>query len=195
MREMGVCRMKFKRLVVVCLMVLLSACGLLGLVGCGPSDEEIIRKSVTDELESIKNLDPDVLSQVIASPGVDELSSLGVDPKEFMTSYLTGFDYKIENVVVNGDTAQVSVVLTGKSFSTLSEGLAQVALDLSTDEDVANMNEEEISKLFGQSVMELLSSIQPVVMPPIEFQFTKQDNVWSLTDDATQTLASVLLAN
>lgn len=60
------------------------------MAGCnsGPSDEEVIRKSLTEELDQIKNMDDAFMTEMATDMDVDELATYGIDGVEFMKTYL-----------------------------------------------------------------------------------------------------------
>ena len=79
--------------------------GMVGLAGCssGTSDEDAIRASLSSELDSIKNIDDAFVNEFSESIDMSQLSVYGIDGVEFMKSYLSGFDYTIDSINVDGD--------------------------------------------------------------------------------------------
>ena len=92
--------------------------GMVGLAGCsgGASDEEAIRASLASELDSIKNIDDAFVNEFSESIDMSQLSVYGIDGVEFMKSYLSGFDYAIDSINVDGDSATAQITLTCKSY-------------------------------------------------------------------------------
>ena len=91
--------------------------GMVGLAGCsgGTSDEDAIRASLASELDSIKNIDDAFVNEFSESIDMSQLSVYGIDGVEFMKSYLSGFDYAIDSINVDGDSATAQITLTCKS--------------------------------------------------------------------------------
>ncbi|MFR5091755.1 MAG: hypothetical protein ACLTDR_06805 [Adlercreutzia equolifaciens] len=75
--------------------------------GCssGTSDEDAIRASLASELDSIKDIDDAFVNEFSESIDMSQLSVYGIDGVEFMKSYLSGFDYAIDSINVDGDKA------------------------------------------------------------------------------------------
>ena len=97
------------------LAVALAATMLTGLVACGgESAEDVIRKGVTEELESIKNLDQAALDEIMAGAGAANagLEEYGIDMEEFCRTWLDGFDYSVDNVTVDGENATATATIT-----------------------------------------------------------------------------------
>lgn len=116
-------------LVVLAALLTLSI-GMVGLAGCsgGTSDEDAIRASLASELDSIKNIDDAFVNEFSESIDMSQLSVYGIDGVEFMKSYLSGFDYAIDSINVDGDSATAQITLTCKSYTGYLQAL-QTAVD------------------------------------------------------------------
>ena len=131
----------------------MAAC--LGLVACssGPTDEEVIKEGIASELDPIKNLDDATLDEILSEAGSEfaMLESMGIDSKTLVKSYLDGFDYTIDSVEVDGDSAKATLTATCKSFtdaSTKAEELAEAFGEQMTDEQLASMTQDDITACF-----------------------------------------------
>lgn len=190
-KRKGTC-MRIKRMIVASLGSLLLIFGMSALVGCGPSSKDLVEQGVTTELDSIKSLDTELLTQLSAVADVDGLASYGIDATEFLSSYLSGFDYQLGDIVVDGNTAKATVSLTCKSYESLAASLTEKISARSLDEGVANMNEEEISQLVGTTFADSLAELKPVAKSPVELEFALQDKAWSLTENGKLALSKAL---
>ena len=184
--------MKIKTIAAACLTAALLMLGGSALAGCGPSNEELVRQAVTDELERVKAHDADLLAQLAAGPEAEALAAYGLDAQEFLASYLEGFDYRIDDVTVEEGTAQATVVLTCRSFDALDAGLTEAVQALAQGEGVANMGEEETNLLVGQAFVDALSSIEPSEKAPIVLEFEQKDKAWTAAPSAEQAVVSAL---
>ena len=97
-----------KTIVAACLAAVALSVGALSLGACGPSAEEVVRQGVADELERLKTHDEALLDELAADSGVDQLATYGIDAKSFIAAYLDGFDYRIDEVKVDGLPARSS---------------------------------------------------------------------------------------
>lgn len=177
----------------VLLLTCLLACGFL--TSCGQDNEKLIRDSLTEELDDIKNLDPAYLEELTSDPNVSQLESFGIDPEEFVTSYLTGFDYRIDDVTVNGDTATATVVLTTKSFSQFNDALNDATTDLLNDESIYSMSMDEIYQVIGQTVMDVLDGLPTNETDPLTLDYELIDKTWTPTAASQSMLESALMSN
>lgn len=191
--------MKIKRLIAVGALALAMAFSACLVAGCsGQSDEEVIRTAITEELDSIKNLDEETVSMLSEGMDVSQLAEFGIDGTEFMTTYLEGFDYSIDGITVDGDTAEAVVTLTCKSYSGFEQALTDAATDLMSNmsfEDMANMSEEELNTLIGQTTMETLKNVEVAPCEPITIEYTKANNTWTPSDSASNDVAVAMMSN
>ena len=128
-------------------------------VGCQgqKSPEELIKADLTQQFDEVKNADSDSWSEEFGMINED-FAELGVDANQFISSYLDGFDYKIDDITVDKDkgTATAKVDITCKQFDEIFStwfgtylGKAMSMLDAS---------EEEITKLAGETLMDATNS-------------------------------------
>ncbi|WP_080797366.1 hypothetical protein [Arabiibacter massiliensis] len=186
---------RIKRGLAGLLVAALLAFGAFALVSCGPSAEEVVREGVTKELDSLKNLDASLVDELAASAGVEQLADFGIDAKEFVSTYLGGFDYRIDDVTVNGDAATATVTLTCKSFAAYTDALEAASAELAGDESLADLSEEELNQKLGQTIMDAIAAVPATETAPVALTFERKDNVWTPTADAQHALSNALFSN
>lgn len=180
--------MTTKKIISLCAATMLA---LFALAGCsGPSDEEAVRARVSAEFDAIKSIDDASLDELAENSGFGEFAAFGIEPREFAASYLSGFDYRIDNVTVDGDTAQATVTLTCKSVKEFGDRFNEEVEALAADEAVANMTEEEANQKIGDISMEIMTSLQPVDMPTLTIEFARVNGAWEPTDSGEQAIAN-----
>lgn len=188
--------MKSKKLIATIALTGLLAFSFVTLAGCGgKSDEDVIREAITDELDAYKNLDESVVDELIADMDVDQLAMFGIDGVEFMRSYLNGFDYTVESVTVDGDTAQAVITLTCKSFSGYEQALESASESFGSGAAVEDMTVEEMYTMVGQLIMEALDSVEVAQTKPITIEYVKADNVWEPSATASNDVATAMMTN
>lgn len=178
--------------------VMLVALSVGLLVGCGEkvSDEEVIKEGITEELESIKSLDDEVLDELSVESMAAELEPLGIDGKEFMKAYLEGFDYTIGDINVEDDTATVEITLKCKSFNDYNTALQNAANELTGDvEALASMSEDELNKKLGEVIMQTIGEIEVKETDPITLTYKLDDNTWTPEEDAETLISNAMLSN
>lgn len=77
----------------------------LGLVGCGPSEEEKAKQALDAELSQFVNPSDDEASKLVGQMGgsdLKQLEQLGMDGESLFKSWVNGFAYEIGDVKVDG---------------------------------------------------------------------------------------------
>ena len=171
--------------------------GMVGLASCssGTSDEDAIRASLSSELDSIKNIDDAFVNEFSESIDMSQLSVYGIDGVEFMKSYLSGFDYTIDSINVDGDSATAQITLTCKSYTGYLQAL-QTAVDEVTDPDaLAALSNDEINQKIGEIVIGSLDGVELAATQPITITYTKVDGTWEPASSTSGDIAAALMTN
>ncbi len=184
-----------KKVAVTFLAAALLAVGAMALTGCGQNSEEVVRDGVAAELDKLKNLDDETLQLLASESGASSLATYGIDAEEFVTSYLSGFDYRIDDVTVDGNNATATVVLTCKSFSEYTKGLEDATDAMTKDESVLSMSSDELNNKIGETVMNTIAEVPTAETDPIELTFTLEGNEWTPTSATEQAIATALFSN
>lgn len=158
----------------------LAATMLMGLTACGgESAEDVIRKGVTEELESIKNLDQAALDEIMAGTGTASagLEEYGVDMEEFCRTWLDGFDYSVDDVTVDGDKATVKVTITCKSLMEGVNIFMEKVTALTEDPDAMSQSMDELNKQMGPMLMEAIGEA-PAETNTVDLPYVLNGNTW-----------------
>lgn len=168
------------------------------LSGCSnqQDDAEIIRQSLTTELDSIKNLDDAFVNEFSESINMSQLSMYGIDGVEFMRSYLTGFDYTIDSIQVDGDTATANITLTCKSYTGYQQALKD-AVDKITEnpDELAGLSNDDINKKIGEIVTGSLDGVELKATEPITITYTKVNDTWEPASSTSGDISAALMTN
>ena len=178
--------------------VLVFSLGMMA--GCStPQDQEqLIRTSLAEELDQLKNADEDIMEELVSSietgvgaSNLAQLESMGLSSQSIVESMLEGFDYTINDVTVNGNDAVAEVSVKAKNFSTFMTDLSEVITELTVSPTaLAGMSQDEILTYVGEKVKEVLANL-PLVDSMIDLDFEKEGNTWEPTAAATSALSSV----
>ncbi|WP_449316378.1 hypothetical protein [Rubneribacter sp.] len=185
--------MVVKRAVPFLLAGALALAGILPATGCGPSAEETITGEAVESLEAVKTQRPELMDALGADPALEGLGAIGVDARAFLSSYLAGFDYRIEDVSAEGDEATVTIVLTCKSMKAFNEELDRFAEGLASDESVPNMTQEELNGLVAQAAIETMEALSPAETAPIALSFKREEGLWKPAAGSEAALTGALL--
>ena len=171
----------------------LMAVTLGALAGCGADDEQIIRDGLTEEFETIKNMDEATLGEYVQDMDAEDFADFGIDPEEFVKTFFADFDYEIGEIVIDGDTADATVTLTNKSFAQFQSEIERIVTELMESTEAASMDQEAFYALYGQKIMEALNNVAPATAEPIVVECTKDGNTWVVDDAASQEVISALM--
>ncbi|MBP3894567.1 MAG: hypothetical protein J6D34_11080 [Atopobiaceae bacterium] len=167
----------------------------VGLFGCGKNDETVIRETISQALDPFKSPTRESLEPIITKSGTDlsEIEEYGIDPYEFMTHCLSHFDYTIDSVTVDGESATASLTLKSADISVavkavqaeMTENAADYA-DILSSEDALR----EFMKTFFDKVYEKLDASEELVESQAQLNLTKTDGEWGVDDDGVNTIVS-----
>lgn len=154
------------------------AAGVLCMTGCaGQDSEKLIRDSLTQQLDSYKNADDAAMSELATVAENEGLDEMGIDSQEFAAAVLDGFDYSIDNVTVDGDSATASVTIISKSYSDFETKMMDMVENITSDESIKDMTEEEATQMLGEKVMEIFDQTE-VITEQADIEYKLENNVW-----------------
>lgn len=179
-------------LISVSLLALLS-CAIIALNGCGPSDEERITEALTTELETIKNHDDQFVRSLISEDTQQALQNVNINAETFCASLLDGFDYQINSIDVDKDTAQASVTITCKNLSDATNTLKSDAEASSENGTGTNLTDDKLSQTIAENSLDYLQNAQPKQHDPITITLSLQDKKWEVDQQAKSAFTQLLL--
>lgn len=162
------------------------------LVGCGASEEDKVKEAISTELDLVKNNDAATIEELEGSFS-SQFSQLGIESNDFISSWLEGFDYSIDSVTIDGDSAEANVTITAKQ-------LVPVLSAWQTDfegyvAENASLGYSELMKQAGSSFMEDLNAAEPTtstVTLPLQ---KSSDGTWTLTSEASTEFSNVIVGD
>ena len=189
-----------KKLIGLVALVLTLVASSITASGCAQADsnEQIIRQSLSQELDSIKNVDPSFLGDINSQLGTDftAFEEIGISPEEFMRGYLEGFDYTIDSIQVDGNTAVAKVTITCKSYSDFENKMSKAATELFTNaDDFSGLTSEQLSQTIGEALLNTLQTVELTQTEPVEIDYTLEGNTWVPDSDTETAIASALMTN
>lgn len=171
----------------------LSALLVLGtasvLTGCGEDPAQVIRESLTERFDSYKNADDEALSAIAALAENEGLDELGIDDQEFAVAVLDGFDYSIDDITIDGNNATATVTIVSKSYSDFEEKVKAIVSEMSSDSEIASKDEQEISTMLGERVMQAFDDVQ-INTEVVVLEYVLNGNEWQPVAEAS-TLAGL----
>ena len=179
---------------VACVAAVMVATGflLLGLTGCGPSNEERIEQAISQPLEAIKSKDEATLASLLSDDAKQQISDIGIDPVTYISTFLDGFDYTLGPIDINKDTATVDVTITCKTTNSIFAALDQKAKEDFESGASANNTEEQTKSEVAESTLAIISAAAPVTHEPITVTLHKVDKSWVVDSDINGALLKAL---
>lgn len=182
----------------VFLLVMALLMGCVISAGCtgGKTDEDEINELLSSELDSIKNLEDSFTTDLRESIDMSQLSIYGIDGVEFMKSYLDGFDYNIDSITVDGETAEAQITLMCKSYTDYQTALSNAVKEITDNPDmIASWSESDINQHIGEIVVSSLDGVEVKPTDPIVITYTKQNGKWQAASSTSGDIASALITN
>lgn len=173
--------------------LLCLACAVLVSCGSQQTDEEVIANALTHELDAYKDPSPKLVEEFVQANDIDVLAPYGISEEEFVRSFFSGFDYRIEDIAVDEDEAVATVVLTCKSVSSFENVLAVEAEEFSALVEETRPSAARVKEGSRELVMNALGAADLVELEPISIAYTKTDNTWRLAESASRDVFTTLM--
>lgn len=157
-----------------------------------PSDEELIISDVDSYFEA----DDDMRSGFIAgleSGSGGELDQLGISADEFADAYLDGYGYEVGTVTVDGDTAEVEVTVTIKSYAEIMSTFESNFNAWAESVDPSTVtSEDQVYQKAGEMLMAAAQAAEPQAYDAT-LTFTQDSGgVWWMDSSSEYELMSIL---
>lgn len=167
------------------------------LPGCaGVSAEEAIEASLSDKLDQVKSLDKGFISTIASYMDVDRFNDYGVDGTAFVTAYFDGFDYAIDSITVDDDSARAIVTLTCTSYSDFRSRLSEASNAMAQNADeYVDMSRDDLAKTYGTLLMNTLDQVKLAQTKPMTITFDREGDTWKMQENLESEIASFLLTN
>lgn len=185
-------RSKARFFTTIALMVLVLST-LSAFCSCGASDEQRISDALSTELDQVKNHDSSYLDAVLGDDAKQTLTTVGIEPEAFMAVYLDGFDYRIDSINVDKDSATAQVSIAAKSLSSITSQLqadAQASVNAGTG---SNLTEEEIQQQVSEQALGYARDAQLQDKPAITISLKRTESVWTVDPQTRSVIEQVLL--
>lgn len=170
----------------------------VGLNGCGKkNDEELIRASVSEVMDLFKNPTKENLQGFINEDEMDlsTLEEYDIDIYEFLGHSFKHFDYTINDVTVDGDTASANLTLTNTDLGAVVE---DVTNDITTNiDDYSDVlsgenGQKEFMKIFFNKIYEALDASEETVSTDATLRLNKVDGEWEVDDSSLDAVVSAM---
>lgn len=192
---------RFRAPLVVVLLAMVAL--VLPLAGCGDNrDEEVIRASATALLDTYKQPTRESLPELVGSDArrtFDQMELYGVDGYAIAERYFRNFDYTIDDVSINGDTATVSLTMRNINVSR--------AIEDTTSKYSTDKGKEVMEQLFEQGgdgavyrevfndLINHLDATTEIVENKTALTLTKTNGSWSIDEKCIPNVVGAIYGN
>lgn len=190
-KKKGSIGMKLKKILGVFALSAVLVCSLGGVVGCS-NTEQLIRDSLTEEIDQYKNVDESAIEEIDQAIPATQMEMLGLNSEELAKAILSGFDGTVDSVTVNGDKAEAIVTITSKSLSNMESELTDIISDAQDAPELKGKGLDDIYKWCGQKMMEYINNAPVETHEPITVEYVKNGNTWAPTAASTNEMQSVI---
>ena len=171
----------------------LALVGGLVLTGCSGTDpEEAIRTDITTNFDALKSQEGALVDELAAQMEGMGLEDYGIEPSEVVTSVLDGFDYSIDDITVEDDTATATVTVMSKSISPISDAMYDAIMEAIDSGELDVTDDEAVNVWAGNYIMSLLDAINPTEKT-IELTYTNGDDGWELDETSASEVESIFV--
>lgn len=168
---------------VVIVFTLCAACA------CSPSNEEVIRETVTQEFDAYKNHDDSAISKIAQKAENEGMGQLGITGQDFAEAVIDGFDYSIDSIEVNDKKATVKLTVTSKSTSDFETKFDASVNAFVEDPSTEYMPIDEKNAQIGEIAMQTFKDTE-IVNEEVTLEFELQESTWVSTN-ATEALGQL----
>lgn len=142
---------------------------------------------LTTNFDEIKNLDDAAIEELAEEMGSTGLEDYGIETVDLIASMAEGFDYTINSVTVDGDTATASVTVTCKSATELMDldygAMTEDLLEAVEAGEVDVSDEASVNTWTGEYLMGLLDALEPAEKD-LDLTYVNGSDGWELDDDS-----------
>ncbi len=177
-------------------LALVTALALTGCSGTGTDPEEEVRAAIAAEFDAFKNLEGDVIDELAEEMGKAGLDDYGIEADEYIVSMFEGFDYSIDDIAVEGDTATATITVMSKSLDTIAnpdpDAMYEAIADAIMSGEVDPNDNDAVIAWSGAYVMGLLDAVEPTEKT-IELTYTNGDDGWQMEDSSESEIEKIFL--
>lgn len=173
----------------VVLGAVLAVVPVVGLTACGGNPADQVKSVVTSNLDQIKNLDADAIEELGSMDELKELeTTYGISSERLIKAFYGHFDYTVDSVEVEGDTATVKITSSNVDLQKVVESYMDSLTEFATSEEAQTLVTEGGQQAVQDKVVELLmAAFEADDVPTTEGQtdlaMERSDNTWTYVNE------------
>lgn len=163
-----------------------------------PTDEELIEASIDELISVFKNPTEETFAQFIGDEDMSTFEQYDLDPYEYFRNMFKRLDYTVDDVQVNGDTAEVALTVSNVNLNAvITETSDEFNENIAEYIDGVDMSDEDaamkvlMNKLFSL-VYEQIDTSDDIVTSEFTISLTKGAEGWSVDESSVERFVSAL---
>ena len=172
-----------------------------GLAACSSSansDETAIKTELDKALGALKNPTAESIGELMDDTSTfEEFEKMGVDPIEMLQHLFGKFDYTIDSVKVDGDTATAQLTLTNID---LEKAITSFTNDMGNDAEFTSQlisayqsgGEAAMYELVFDKMYEYIDNSDELVTSEAELKLTKANGQWQIDENSEVEMISAM---
>lgn len=157
-----------------------------------PSDEELIISDVDSYFEADDDMRLGFIAGLESGSG-GELDQLGISADEFADAYLDGYGYEVGTVTVDGDTAEIEVTVTIKSYAEIMSTFESNFNAWAESVDPSTItSEDQVYQKAGEMLMAAAQAAEPEAYDATLTFSQDSSGVWWMDSSSEYELMSIL---
>ena len=180
-----------------CASALLIAAAMLGIAGCGTSNEAVrasLQQGIETDVAQLTTLTTDTATRLFGSDFTNQLLAAGVDPVTVYGPMFANLSAVVDAVAVDGDEAQVQVTITNKNLTTVLQNYtATVTNELSTQagrDALAALDDNALTSHLAQILVQSLQDANVgLTTTVVDLTYAKSGSTWTLQNPEALTAA------
>ncbi len=175
----------------VCVIGAGSVACVLGLAGCGATDED--RQAVCDSVDSELNQLTTLSASELLGDSLENVEKLGISGDDFLDAFFDGTSWSTGDVSFEGSGASVKVSLTCRALSSVLDALKD-AYTAQTLEDGGHPGESDLYRTAGKALLDCVHAAS-LETREATVALSKQNGFWLVDDEGRSALISALIGS
>ncbi len=179
----------WQKVATAALAVALAVVPAVGLVGCGGNPADQVKSVVTSNFDQIKSLDAEAIDELGSMDELKELeTTYGISSERLIKAFYGHFDYTVDSVEVDGDTATVKITSSNVDLQKVVESYMDSLTEFATSGEAQNLVTEGGQQAVQDKVVELLMAAfeaedVPIATGQTDLAMERADNSWTYVNE------------
>ncbi len=163
--------------------VMLAMTMCLTFTGCGMSPEDKAKEALTAQLDQLKDVNDSTLSAMLSGTNMSSFTQLGLEADAIAKSWLSGYEYEIKSVKIDGDNANLVTSVTCKHIVDVINNWSSSFASNAMAQNFSSAS--ELYPYAGETFAAALDSAEPQTAE-VTFVLTKDGDSWKFDQSSSE---------